>query len=92
MVTTQNSCPKGSTEGRKQEQSNESTCRRARRKGQKKKKDKKDLKVVKKVPVKFYLCTASRITNKIAVIHISEASLQKKEPMGLTGYKSVGNF
>ena len=68
------------------------------------KKEKKDLKIVrviKKVPVKFYLCNSSRITNKMAilahdlekhkldVIHISEAGLLKKDPMGMTGYKSV---
>ena len=59
------------------------------------------MRVVKKVPVKFYSCNAGRITNKMAilahdvqkhkldVIHISEAGLQKKEPMGMTGYKSV---
>ena len=59
------------------------------------------VRVVKKVLVKFYSCNAGRITNKMAilahdvqkhkldVIHISEAGLQKKEPMGLTGYKSV---
>mgnify|MGYP001365971021 CR=1 FL=1 len=27
--------------------------------------------------------------HKLDVIHISEAGLQKKEPMGMTGYKSV---
>ena len=68
------------------------------------KRNEKDLKVVrviKKVPVKFYSCNSSRITNKMPilahdvqkhkldVIHISEAGLQKKEPMGMTGYKSV---
>ena len=59
------------------------------------------MRVVKKVPVTFYSCNAGRITNKMAIlahdvqkhkldmIHISEAGLQKKEPMGLTGYKSV---
>ena len=34
MATTQNSRPKGLTEGRKQDHSHESTCRRARRKSQ----------------------------------------------------------
>ena len=37
MATTKNSRPKGSTEGRKQDHSQESICRRAGRKGQEKK-------------------------------------------------------
>ena len=57
--------------------------------------------MVKIVPVKFYLCNAGRLTNKMAilahdvqkhkldVIHISEAGLQKQLPMGVTGYTVV---
>ena len=56
---------------------------------------------MKNVPVKFYSCNAGRLTNKMAilahdvqkhkldVIHISEAGLQKKVPMGMTGYTVV---
>ena len=59
------------------------------------------MRVIKKVPVKFYSCNSSRTTNKMPilahdvekhkldVIHISEAGLQKRDPMGMTGYKSV---
>ena len=59
------------------------------------------MRTVEKVPVKFYSCNAGRLTNKMAilahnvqkhkldVIHISEAGLQKKVPMGLTGYTVV---
>ena len=59
------------------------------------------MRVIKKVPVKFYSCNSSRITNKMPilahdvgkhkfdVIHISEAGLLKKDPTGMTGYKAV---
>ena len=59
------------------------------------------MRVVKRVPVKLYTCKAGRLTNKMAilahdaqkhklgVIHICEAGLQTKVPMGLTGYTVI---
>ena len=59
------------------------------------------MRVVKKVPITFYSCNASHITNKMPilahdvgkhkfdVVHITEAGLLKKDPTGMTGYKSV---
>ena len=59
------------------------------------------MRVVKKVPITFYTCNASHITNKMPilahdlgkhkfdVVHITDAGLLKKEPTGITGYKSV---
>ena len=53
------------------------------------------------VPITFYTCNTSHITNKMPilahdvgkhkfdVVHITEAGLLKKEPTGMTGYKSV---
>ena len=67
----------------------------------KERKDQKIVRVVKKVPITFYTCNASHITNKMPilahdvgkhkfdVVHITEAGLLKKEPTGMTGYKSV---
>ena len=59
------------------------------------------MRVVKKVLITFDTCNASHITNKMPilahdvgkhkfdVIYLSEAVLLKKDPTGMTGYKSV---
>ena len=57
--------------------------------------------MMRQVPVTFYSCNANHITNKMPtqahatyahnydVIHITEAGLQKKQPVVMTGYKTV---
>ena len=102
--TNQNSRPKATTGEREQNYGKDKNTRGTGRecKNQKEKKTKqKIVRVVKKVPITFYSCNASHIMNKMLiighnvwkhkfdVIRMSEAGLLKKDPTGMTGYKSV---
>ena len=100
----ENSRPKGSTEGRKDNNGSQNTGGRTDQKGETKEKGKKDVKVVRVIKrwhCKLYTCNAGRLSNKMAilahdaqklklgVIHISEAGVGPAAPMGLSGYTVI---